>query len=175
MPNNQTTLILTNATLIDCVKMEPMVGTRVVIENGLISKVIRDSSLNTEEIMVIDLAGAYLLPGLWDVHVHPEYPPIPNQTVPEQTLRFGSLLTQALTRAGITGVRCAGTAHAMDVALKNAVEKRQFLGPRIVAGSEFLTTTGGHYINSNQTRQCDGPYGFVKAIREQIMAGADQS
>ena len=173
MTNNQTTLILTNATLIDCVKMEPVVDTSVVIENGLISEVMRGSPRNSEGIRVIDLAGAYLLPGLWDVHVHPEYPPIPNQTVPEQTLRFGSLLTQALS-AGITGVRCAGTAYAMDIALKKAVEEKQFLGPRIVAGGEFLTTTGGHYINSNQTRQCDGPYGFVKAIREQIMAGADQ-
>ena len=34
MPNIQTTLILTNGTLIDCVKMEPVIGTSVVIENG---------------------------------------------------------------------------------------------------------------------------------------------
>ena len=56
MTNNQTTLILTNATLIDCVKMEPVVDTSVVIENGLISEVMRGSPRNSEGIMVIDLA-----------------------------------------------------------------------------------------------------------------------
>jgi len=174
MPNSKTTLILTNATLIDCVETKPVANASVIIENGRISEVVRGNSFDADGTRVINLNGEYLLPGLWDVHVHPEFPPLPDQTIPEQTLRFGWILSKALTRAGIIGVRCAGTAHAMDVALKRAIEQGQFLGPRIVAGGEFLTTTGGHYLKSNQTKQCDGPYGFVRAIREQIMAGADQ-
>ena len=174
MPTNTSRLVLTNANVIDGVGSESVSDASVAIEDGRIVEVTGGgAAAATAGATVIDLAGAYLLPGLWDVHVHPENPPLPDQTVAQQTLRLGWLLSQGLTRAGIVGVRCAGTAHGMDVALKQVYESGQHLGPRVLTSGYFLTTTGGHYISSGQTMECDGPYGFVKAIREQIKGGID--
>ena len=47
------------------------------------------------------------------------------------------------------------------------------MGPRVFAAGHFLTTTGGHFLTSGHARECDGPYGFVRAIREQIKNGVD--
>ena len=45
--------------------------------------------------------------------------------------------------------------------------------PRLFASGYFLTTTGGHFLTTGHALECDGPYGFVKAIREQIKNGVD--
>jgi imidazolonepropionase-like amidohydrolase len=80
---------------------------------------------------------------------------------------------EALTESGVVGVRCAGSAYFMDVAWKHAFDTWQYIGPRVFACGHFLTTTGGHFLTSGHARECDGPYGFVQAIREQIKNGAD--
>jgi imidazolonepropionase-like amidohydrolase len=61
----------------------------------------------------------------------------------------------------------------MDVAWKRAFDSGQFVGPRVYACGYFLTTTGGHFLTTGHALECDGPYGFVKAIREQIKNGVD--
>src|SRR6202008_48635 len=86
---------------------------------------------------------------------------------------FGHRLMEALTEGGVTAVRCAGAAHFMDVAWKRAFDTWQYIGPRVFAAGYFLTTTGGHFLTSGHARECDGPYGFVQAIREQIKHGVD--
>ena len=167
-------LILTNCNLIDCVNPTPASEASVTVENGRIVEVLDGRrSPDTRDAQVIDLAGAYLLPGLWDIHIHPEYstPAIPS--ISEQTARFGQNLMQGLTEAGIVGVRTGGAAHFMDVAWKRIFSVGQVAGPRVFACGQFLTTTGGHFLTSGHAKECDGPYGFVQAVRDQIKNGVD--
>ena len=167
-------LVLTNCNIIDCVSPDPRPQSSVIIESGRIAEVLdARRSPDTRDARVIDLDGAYLLPGLWDIHIHPEYPIPPGQTVAEQTALFGQGLMQGLTEAGVVGVRTGGAAHFMDVAWKRTFDAGQVVGPRVFAAGQFLTTTGGHFIASGHARECDGPYGFVEAIREQIKNGVD--
>ena len=167
-------LVLTNCNLIDCVNPVPVSEASVIVEEGRIAEILDGrGSPDTREARVIDLEGAYLLPGLWDIHIHPEYPTPPGMTVAEQTTRFGQNLMQGLTEAGIVGVRTGGAAHYMDVAWRRAFESGQAVGPRVFAAGQFLTTSGGHFIASGHARECDGPYGFVQAVRDQIKNGVD--
>ncbi len=168
------TRVLTNATVIDCVNPRSVQGTSVTIENGRIVDVLDASrSPDTRQAEVIDLGGAYLLPGLWDVHIHPDYLASTGASIAEQTAIFGHRMMEALTESGVIGLRCAGSAHFMDVAWKRAFDTGQYVGPRLFASGHFLTTTGGHFLTSGHARECDGPYGFVRAIREQIKHGVD--
>ena len=166
-------LVLTNANLIDCVHPGVAADATVIIEDGRIAEVGGGRVADVGGVQVIDLAGAYLLPGLWDVHIHPEYPVPPGMTVAQETANFGRQLSLALTEAGVTGVRCGGAAHFMDVAWKRVFDAGDVVGPRVFASGYFLTTTGGHFLTSGQARECDGPYGFVQAIREQMKNGVD--
>ena len=167
-------LVLSDVNVIDGITPTPLANAGVAIENGRISEIASGGKPpDTRAAVVLELNGAYLLPGLWDTHVHPEYPPAQGATLAEQTADFGANLSRALTDGGVTGVRCGGAANFMDVAWKRAFDSGKFIGPRIFASGYFLTTTGGHFLTSGQARECDGPYGFVQAIREQIKNGVD--
>ena len=167
-------LVMTNCNLIDCVNPAPVPQASITVEEGRIVEVLDGHrSPDTRDAQVVDLDGAYLLPGLWDIHIHPEYPIPFGQTVAEQTARFGQNLIQGMTEAGVVGVRTGGAAHWMDVAWKRTFDSGQVVGPRVFACGQFLTTTGGHFLASGHARECDGPYGFVQAIREQMKNGVD--
>jgi imidazolonepropionase-like amidohydrolase len=166
--------ILTRATLIDCVQPQPKANATVVVENGRIAEIVTDGRKPAADgAIVVDLGGAYLMPGLWDVHIHPDYLSLSETPLADQVALFGHRLMTALTESGIVGFRCAGTHHFMDVAWKRAFDAGQYVGPRVYACGHFLTTTGGHFLTTGHALECDGPYGFVRAIREQIKNGVD--
>ena len=78
-----------------------------------------------------------MLPGLWDVHVHPDYVAETGPSAVEQTVLFGHALMQALTEAGVVAVRSAGAAHFIDVAWKRAFAAGQYIGPRVFAAGSL--------------------------------------
>src|ERR671938_207673 len=103
--------LLTNCTLIDCVQPTPVKNATVAIENGRIPEILTHGRKPQQlgDTTVIDLAGAYLMPGLWDVHVHPDYLTLAEAPLAYQVTLFGHRLMSALTDSGIIGFRCAGT------------------------------------------------------------------
>lgn len=167
-------IVLTNANVLNCVEPTPIHNAAVTLANGRIESIVSDyKPPPTGDDTVIDLAGAWLLPGLWDVHIHPDYHSLTEMPLADQVTLFGHRLMAALTDSGMVGFRCAGSHDFMDVAWKRAFESGQYVGPRLFASGHFLTTTGGHFLTSGHALECDGPYGFVKAIREEIKNGVD--
>src|SRR5204863_96927 len=102
---------------------------------------------------MIDLKGGYLMPGLWDVHIHPDYLSLDEIPLADQVTLFGHRLAAALTESGIVGLRCAGAHQFMDVAWKRAFDSGQHVGPRLFASGYFLTTTGGRLRCAAAPRQ----------------------
>jgi len=167
-------LILTNANVIDCVNPDPKTQATVIIEDGRILE-IRDGGPPTNNSVdrVINLAGSYLIPGLWDVHIHPEHPVPAGTTVAQITADFGQNLQRGMIEAGVTAVRSGGARDFMDVAWRNAFSGPGAAGPRVFACGNFLTTTGGHFLTSGHARECNGPYGYAEAIRDQMKHDVD--
>ena len=167
--------LVTNATVIDAVQPTPRPNAWLRIEHGRIAAIgdgapPADMGIGHD---LVDLAGAFLIPGLWDAHVHPDFLSLADVPLAEQVTRFGQQMRAALTDSGIVGMRSAGSHSYMDVAWRKAFDSGAFVGPRLYAAGHFLTTSGGHFLNSGHALRCDGPYGFVKAIREQIENGVD--
>jgi len=167
--------ILSHSNLIDCVEPKVQRDIAVLIEDCRVRAILPTGELGNagDGARVIDLEGAYLMPGLWDVHIHPDYLTVDQMPLADQVTLFGHRLAAALTESGIVGMRCAGAHSFMDVAWKRAFDSGQHVGPRLFASGYFLTTTGGHFLTSGHAWEVDGPYGWVKAIREQIKNGVD--
>ncbi len=169
-----TRLVLTNAKLIDAVTPGFAAGSSVTIEGDRIVEVgTGRPSPVTSSARGMDLHGAYVLPGLWDAHVHLEWPRVPQAGVPELTAQYLANAQRATIEGGITGMRMAGTPHFIDVALKRAFDSGQHVGPRLLTCGWFLTTTAGHALGTGFALPCDGALGFVRTIREHIEAGVD--
>ncbi len=164
--------ILTNCTVIDCTGKPPKEDMTIVIEGGKIAElktgIYREAAREGER--VFDLEGGYVLPGLWNVHVHlSELLPdtqrrMDRESAIECAIRCGRNAMDAL-RLGITGIRVVGERDHIDVAWKQAFDAGVFVGPRLFVCGESI---------SPSTQAIDGPYEVRKAVRERIMRGADQ-
>lgn len=176
-------LLLTNCSVVDAVRDEPIEGVSVLIENGRIAAIDRSQH---EGATVIDLKGGFVMPGLWDVHCHLSLM-IPDPTnhsrfdsEAEATLRAGHNAIDAL-HAGFTGLRVVGEVNGIDLAWREAFRSGMFDGPRLVCAGHLLSTTGGHLRQSrlvplrlNQlTTTFDGPNEAMKVTRDQIHRGSD--
>src|SRR5205823_11117159 len=109
---------LSHANLIDCVEPKVRPDTAVLIEDRRIRAILPSGQASSagDDARVIDLNGGYLIPGLWDVHIHPDYLSLDEMPLADQVTLFGHRLATALTESGIVGMRCAGTHSFMDVA-----------------------------------------------------------
>jgi imidazolonepropionase-like amidohydrolase len=160
--------VLSHANLIDCVEPKVRPDSAVLIEDGRIRAILPSGEAGSAgDAQMIDLKGGYLMPGLWDVHIHPDYLSLDEMPLADQVTLFGHRLAAALTESGIVGLRCAGAHHFMDVAWKRAFDSGQHVGPRLFASGYFLTTTGGHFLTSSLTSRAAswGRHGTSTPIR----------
>ncbi len=169
-------LVLRDCVIIDATSPSPREGSVVVVGEHIqeVTDSRRPSIPSGAE--VIDLGGAFLLPGLWDVHVHigrgvPDSE-ARDESVAERTIRAGSNCMDALA-LGITGIRVVGERDFIDVAWKRAFDSGRAVGPTLFTCGYFLTTTAGHFLRSGCALEVDGPEGFRRAVREQIKNGVD--
>lgn len=125
---------------------------------------------------IVDAAGAVLLPGLIDTHVHITMDPDPNPWVKMNdsdaliALR-GANNARSTLQAGITTVRDLGAKNYTDVALRTAINTGVAVGPYMLVAGKCICMTGGH--GWMMGREVDSPDEARKAAREQLKAGAD--
>jgi imidazolonepropionase-like amidohydrolase len=113
-----------------------------------------------------------VLPGLIDAHTHLThgYQGVVEDREAAQGVRAPFQALRAL-RAGITTVRELGSYRQVDIALRDAIRAGRVLGPRMLCAGTYLTITGGH--GHPKGRAADGPAEARRAVREQVLAGAD--
>ncbi len=127
--------------------------------------------------MVVDTTGGTLLPGLIDCHVHLTLGGQPNPALVLAEERPAVTALQALKRAkdtltnGVTALRDCGGKDYIDLAVRDACNSGQFVGPTIRASGRIICMTGGH--GNRFGRAADGADEVVKAVREQVHAGSD--
>jgi len=138
---------------------------------------------------VVDLRGAFVLPGLIDSHVHLTGQQNPNSRLEEVTLSdadqamVGARYARRTLMAGFTTVADLGASNEAIFALRNAVKTGDVPGPRIIASGSSVSIHGGHgdingyrddvmHLLSSESI-CSGPDDCMRAVRTQVRAGAD--
>ncbi len=169
---------------------KPLTNQTIIIEDGKIKSVVAGFTRydQTEDMEIIDLKDAFVMPGLMDMHVHlqGELGPtndrdslkMSDQLIGMRTVHHG---TKTLM-AGFTTVRDVGSNSQYMYAYRDAVEKGWISGPRVIAAGG-VGITGGHADVSGikpdlmefytDRSICDGPYDCRRAARDAIKYGAD--
>jgi imidazolonepropionase-like amidohydrolase len=154
----QRTLIQAGA-LIDGVSESSRTNVTVVIENGKIAAIESGFSAPRKDDTVYDCKKRVVLPGLMDMHTH-----LSGQTEKAGYLKRFQLYpadnaliaTQYLKNtlmAGFTTVRDLGGGEGVDLALRNAVNRGDIIGPRMFVAGKSLAVMGGHADPTNSYRE----------------------
>jgi imidazolonepropionase-like amidohydrolase len=129
---NQGGIVLRNGLLIDGTGKDPVEDAAVLIQNGRIRAVGRDSDISTpDNATVVDLEGATLLPGFINAHVHNG---------------FSQYNLRAWARAGVTTVRDVGAYYHSTLFQTRDDLNSDNENARLVAAGPMVTVPGGYPI-----------------------------
>lgn len=118
-------VILQDITVVDVRAGEVITGRTVVVNAGRIDRIAESSAvIPGENDLVVDGTDLYLMPGLWDMHVHLGEPGLANLGV--------------MVAYGITSVRDMGTPFDIIVAYRESIAAGA-AGPRIKAPGMMVT------------------------------------
>src|SRR6516225_360358 len=149
---------------------------------------------------VVDLGDVTLCPGFMDAHTHltEDFSGNYNEhrlqeldlNVSEKAIR-ATEFARVTAEAGFTTVRDLGSRSVashefVDVALRNSINKRVIVGPRMLVATKGIGATGGHFDPTNGFRDflfghepdytdgiANGPDEIRKAVRFEVKNGAD--
>jgi imidazolonepropionase-like amidohydrolase len=141
------------------------------------------------EAVRVELAGRTLMPGLVEGHAHISFTNVGNLmelvVMPVEENLIAAICNAALLLDhGFTSlVSAAASKPRLDVAVRNAIEAGQIVGPRMLAASQEITPTGNlgdldqaHFPIPESARFayiCDGPEAFRLAGRRFAREGVD--
>lgn len=175
--------------LFDSISCKVLEDKVVIIQDKTIYDVIDLREFAQEPDMeVIDLSDKFVTPGLTDLHVHSgmngegnDRMDLLHHTPAELTLYSLKNVQQDLY-AGFTTLRDCGSQAFVSVALRDAINKGDFEGPRMFVCGYSLGSTGGHAdshyapgvtCTAEEHPIIDGPDSARKAARFNLKNGAD--
>lgn len=169
----------------------------LVIRNGRIEKIVdgflaAESFATDQAVQVVDCSTQFVLPGLFDLHVHLSTEPAPGGDLDEVTSSDADLALRVArnahktVRAGFTTVIDMGTgrrAHEQAVyAVRDAIRAGRLAGPDILAVGSPISTPGNSRMSKFRAEVdkvigpqgvCSGADDCRRAVREQVARGAD--
>jgi len=174
----QSKIVLTNCNIIDCTGAKPKNGMTLVITGNTITEISKGPYRGAvdENVVVHDLNGGYVVPGLWNMHTHlsallPDPNNIQNdESTASATIRSGLNAMDGL-RHGFTSLRSVGERDYLDVTWRDAFAQGFFMGPRIFASGKSVSPTAGH--RGDVAHGADGVAEIRKAVRTRAQNGAD--
>lgn len=150
----------------------------VIIDEEKIQKLAEPGSIMDFDGRVIDIKGATLLPGFFDLHAHLylselNLSVIDNKPAAETCFDAYAFIREYL-RQGYTTIRDAGSPYNVTRGMMKARERGIINIPDIISSGHALTPTeSGNDEYTLLYEVADGPYEFRKAARKQLEAGND--
>jgi len=153
--NQQKTLVFTHVTVIDATGAPAKPDMTVVIKGGRIAALGKTANLDVpENAHVVDATGKFLIPGLWDMHIHPN---------------LGKHYLALFTANGVTGVRVM-RGEPVHHKWRQEISAGKLIGPRMVIASPFIDGPDPLYSGSIIVSNEDEGRRVVRKVKKE---GAD--
>lgn len=155
----------------------PKDGLGVLVEDGRIAAVEPVANFAGHAGEVVDTAGATLMPGLMDCHVHILYGAEGNPGDAAEKLTASALTLKGMENArrtlegGIVAIRDCGGKDYIDLDVRDALNARRFPGPVMRASGKMICMTGGH--GNRNGIVADGCDAVIKAVRTNVHMNVD--
>lgn len=157
-------LAIAHATVIDPATGSVSADQTVVIAGGRIQRVVPSANYQPQRgSRIIEARGKYLIPGLWDMHVH-------IAGISADPTWSKHVILPLLIAQGITGVRDMGGDLSVLRAWKQDIEAGKLLGPHIFAGGPMIVPSGK---KTAEQWPVTTPEEARVAVRELKQQGAD--
>jgi len=137
------TLVLRDFTLIDGTGRAPTAGASVVVEEGHIVAV-EGNRRRPAGARVIEGRGRWLLPGLWDTHMHHVFSGggfVWSEEFADQQRQWS---WRGCLRSGVTSVVSVGDDKEIILSARAREADGSLLAPRVFASGTIFTAPGGH-------------------------------
>lgn len=122
--NKSTGYVITNVSIVDVTKGCILDNKKMIISDGIIQKITsRVTSKELSGLTIIDCKGLFIIPGLFDSHVH---------YVDPET--FGSLMVSY----GVLFVREMGNVTEIAINQRDSLNSRKLLGPEMITTGSIL-------------------------------------
>lgn len=144
--------------------MTPQRGKIILTDGEKIEKIIEEAGSDLNGYRVVDLGGKYIMPGLINLHLH-----LPSSGKPKKKesdpVKLVKLITSnglfrkigikicanaAKTQllSGVTTIRTSGGVANFDSLIRDKINKKELVGPRILASDMAVSVEGGHMAHS---------------------------
>jgi imidazolonepropionase-like amidohydrolase len=154
-----TALVLTHVTVIDAIGNAARPDQSIVILDGRITANGPSSRIKPpKDARIIDARGKFLIPGLWDMHVH-----IAGLNADPAWSK--QVLLPLLLANGITGVRDMGGDLEVLLAWKREIGSGTLVGPHIVACGPFLVGSGNKSAEQHPVANSDEARAAVRDLK----------
>ena len=144
--------------------MTPQRGKIILTDGEKIEKIIEEAGSDLNGYRIVDLGGKYIMPGLINLHLH-----LPSSGKPKKKesdpVKLVKLITSnglfrkigikicadaAKTQllSGVTTIRTSGGVANFDSLIRDKINKKELVGPRILASDMAVSVEGGHMAHS---------------------------
>lgn len=133
--NRRADIAIENVNIVDVESGSILQGMDVIVKGDRIHDVVKSGTTEIDAIRKVDASGQYLIPGLWDMHAHPDDPEMWRMN-PDEASR--DLLLPLFVLHGVMGIRdMAGSLKVVND-WREKMANGSLLGPKIVAAGPLI-------------------------------------
>ncbi|HKW48099.1 MAG TPA: amidohydrolase family protein [Gemmatimonadaceae bacterium] len=148
-------IAITHVTVVDVRGGSPRTDATVVVRGNRIASIGSSDSVAPADARIVDGRGKYLIPGLWDMHVHAAWPNIADP------------VAELFVANGVTGVRDMWGDPDIIRDWKRHVTERDGRYPRLVAAGNLVDGPDPVWPNSIRVRNANDARNVVRSLQRE--------
>jgi imidazolonepropionase-like amidohydrolase len=159
-PIEAQTITIDNVTIVDVTNGRLQPRKAIVIEGKRIAR-IDNANDATRAAATIDGTGMFVIPGLWDMHIHAYFT--------NDTARFQStnqVMFPLFIVNGVTGVRDLGSNLEATLAARDSIATHQLIGPRMLVSGPMVDGPTTRYAAAIKVATADEARAAVRMLKQ---------